>query len=64
VTNHQIQGSVNGVRLDGIGVRIVNGTVVLTGTVASWAERDSAVAAAWAVPGVVDVDDRLELFYY
>jgi len=36
---------------DSIGVRIVNGMVVFTGTVASWAERDSAVAAAWAAPG-------------
>jgi osmotically-inducible protein OsmY len=49
---------------DSIGVRTVNGTVILTGTVACWAERDSAVAAAWAAPGVIDVDDRLELFYY
>ena len=48
---------------DSIGVRIVNGMVILTGTVASWAERDAAVAAAWAAPGVVDVVSCLQLFY-
>jgi len=46
---------------DSIGVWTVNGTVILTGTVSCWADRDSAVAAAWAAPGVIDVDDRLEL---
>jgi osmotically-inducible protein OsmY len=45
-------------------VRTVKGTAILTGTVGSWGERDSAVAAAWATPGVIEVDDRLELFYY
>jgi osmotically-inducible protein OsmY len=36
---------------------------VLTGRVRSWAERDAAVAAAWAAPGVRDVDDRIEVTY-
>ena len=46
-----------------VGVETVNGTAVLTGSVRSWAEHDSAVAAAWAAPGVTNVDDRLEVVY-
>ncbi|GAA1646140.1 hypothetical protein GCM10009744_41400 [Kribbella alba] len=63
---HWIRRALRHSKLDAesIGVRAVNGTVILTGFVASWAERSSAVAAAWAAPGVIDVDDRLELFYY
>jgi len=48
---------------DNVGVETLNGTAVLTGTVRSWAERDSAVDAAWAAPGVTDVDDRLHVVY-
>ena len=29
------------------------------GDEAFWAPHDAAVAAAWAAPGVIDVDDRL-----
>lgn len=36
-----------------------DGTVMLIGTVASWSERDLAVAAAWAAPGVTAVVDDL-----
>jgi osmotically-inducible protein OsmY len=36
-----------------------DGTVILTGTVHSWAERREAERAAWAAPGVRHVDDRL-----
>ena len=39
------------------------GTVTLNGTVASWAEHDAAVAAAWAAPGVRTVHDNLTLSY-
>jgi osmotically-inducible protein OsmY len=39
------------------------GTVTLDGTVASWAEHDAAVAAAWAAPGVRTVHDNLTLSY-
>jgi osmotically-inducible protein OsmY len=38
-----------------------NGTVMVEGTVRSWEEHDDAVAAAWAAPGVRDVDDRIVL---
>ena len=35
------------------------GKVVLTGNVRSWTERLEARRAAWAAPGVRDVDDRI-----
>jgi osmotically-inducible protein OsmY len=37
------------------------GTVILTGNVRSWAERQEAERAAWAAPGVTSVDDRLSV---
>jgi len=42
-------------------VDTINGTVRLTGTVNSWSEHDAAVAAAWAAPGVIEVDDRVSV---
>lgn len=42
-----------------ISVNATNGTVILSGNVHSWAERRQAERAAWAAPGVVQVDDRL-----
>jgi osmotically-inducible protein OsmY len=48
---------------ENVGVDTTNGTAILTGTVRSWAEHDSAVQAAWAAPGVIDVDDRLVIVY-
>jgi osmotically-inducible protein OsmY len=44
-----------------IAVETLNGIVRLTGTVNSWSEHDAAVAAAWAAPGVTDVDDRVNV---
>jgi osmotically-inducible protein OsmY len=46
-----------------LSVETVDGTVNLTGTVHSWSERDAAVAAAWAAPGVTAVDDLLTVTY-
>jgi len=42
-----------------ISVTAQDGKVTLSGNVHSWAERQEAERAAWAAPGVKQVDDRL-----
>jgi osmotically-inducible protein OsmY len=42
-----------------VSVTTTDGTVVLNGNVRSWAERQEAERAAWAAPGVSQVDDRI-----
>lgn len=42
-----------------IQIKVNQGTVVLEGRVGSWHERNAAERAAWSVPGVVLVDDKL-----
>jgi osmotically-inducible protein OsmY len=42
-----------------IAVTTQDGTIILTGNVRSWAERQEAERVAWAAPGVKQVDDRL-----
>lgn len=42
-----------------VDVRVTDGTVTLSGNVHSYLERREAERAAWAVPGVTAVDDRL-----
>ena len=42
-----------------INVVAVEGKVILTGNVHSFAERQAAERAAWGAPGVTQVDDRL-----
>ena len=44
-------------------VEAVDGTVTLSGTVESSAERDAALDAAWAAPGVENVEDQIEVVY-
>ena len=39
------------------------GSVIVAGTVRSWAEHDEAIAAAWSAPGVIDVDDWIVVEY-
>lgn len=48
---------------DDLTVTTSNGTVTVAGVVNSWAEHDDALAAAWAAPGVTDVDDLLVVDY-
>jgi osmotically-inducible protein OsmY len=50
-----------GLDADNVAVRTTAGTVTLSGTVRSWDALESAVAAAWAAPGVRSVDNRLEI---
>jgi osmotically-inducible protein OsmY len=42
-----------------IHVGVSDGKVILSGNVRSWAERQEARRAAWAAPGVRDVEDRI-----
>ncbi len=48
---------------DDLSVTTSSGTVRLKGAVNSWVEHDEAIAAAWAAPGVTDVDDRILVEY-
>lgn len=42
-------------------VEASDGSVTLRGNVRSWAEREDAVTAAWAAPGVTKVVDRIAI---
>ena len=48
---------------EGLSVRTHGNTAVLSGAVSSWDDRDAAVAAAWAAPGVAAVEDRIVVEY-
>ena len=48
---------------DDLSVTTSNGTVTVSGVVNSWSEHDEAIDAAWAAPGVMDVDDLLVVEY-
>lgn len=44
-----------------IDVSVADRTVILSGQVRTWAERNAAERAAWAAPGVISVDDRISI---
>jgi len=44
-----------------ISVGATNGKVILKGSVKSWVEREEAERAAWAAPGVSEVDNCIEI---
>ena len=44
-----------------VNVTAADGKVILSGNVHSWAERQEAERAAWAAPGVTQVEDRLTI---
>jgi osmotically-inducible protein OsmY len=48
---------------EGLSVTTHGNTAVLSGAVSSWGEREAAVAAAWAAPGVAAVEDRIVVEY-
>jgi osmotically-inducible protein OsmY len=48
---------------DDLHISTDNGTVIVKGTVSSWAEHDEAIDAAWAAPGVTSVHDNLTVAY-
>ena len=44
-----------------IAVETADGRVRLSGTVQSWAEREAAGRAAWAAPGVLQVENEISV---
>jgi osmotically-inducible protein OsmY len=49
------------VEANAISVSVQNGKVVLEGAVDTWGERRAIEDAAWSVPGVASVEDRLTI---
>ena len=43
-------------------VEVAGSTVTLKGTVRSWSEKEEAERVAWSSPGVLTVDNRIEIF--
>lgn len=57
---YERSATIDGRRLS---VKTSDGTVTIEGSVSSRTERDAAVAAAWASPGVRHVEDRMVVEY-
>ena len=57
---YERSATIDGHRLS---VKTSDGTVTIEGSVSSRTERDAAVAAAWASPGVRRVEDRMVVEY-
>lgn len=49
------------VEASNIETELIDGRLTLSGTVGSWAERTAVEDAAWSVPGITTVDDRIEV---
>ena len=49
---------------DRLSVTTSNSTVTLSGIVSSWAAHDAALDAAWSMPNVTEVDDRILVEYF
>ena len=49
------------VEVNRIDIDVSGGKVTLKGKVNAWTEREAAERAAWAVPGVREVEDQIEL---
>jgi osmotically-inducible protein OsmY len=46
---------------DSVSVESLGGKVILRGAVSSWSAREAAVEAAWSVPNVTEVEDRIDI---
>jgi osmotically-inducible protein OsmY len=46
---------------DHVLVNVLGGTVTLSGQVSSWYERDQAEQSVWAAPGVMRVENKIEV---
>ena len=44
-----------------IGVEVSNSVVTLSGKVYGWFERNSAISAAWEIPSVKNVIDKIQI---
>jgi osmotically-inducible protein OsmY len=53
-----------GVDADSLSIMTTNGTVTISGFVSSWAAHDAVLDAAWSVPNVTKVEDRILIRYF
>ena len=48
---------------ENVKIEITGNKAILKGTVQSWAEKRQAEKAAWAAPGILEVENKLEIKY-